>query len=122
MKRKREIVLLVCIVLQVLFTFIGMMTFVNPYCTALLRPFIFGSFIPPVRSNMSELYYDIKDSLSILVAIFIYIGYSGMIGHIVFRYNLEGYTYFASVNDSMYHMMVLLTTSNFPDIMIPAYK
>ena len=43
-------------------------------------------------------------------------------GHFLFRYEYEGYTIFASVEDSFYNMLILMTTANFPDIMLPAYS
>ena len=39
-----------------------------------------------------------------------------------FSGTLEGVQYFDSFNNSFYNMLVLITTSNFPDIMLPAYQ
>jgi len=47
--------------------------------------------------------------------------YFAWIGQIIFRGTPEGVKYFSSYGDSFYNMLVLITTSNFPDVMLPAY-
>ena len=39
----------------------------------------------------------------------------------MFSGTVQGVQYFDNTNDSFYRMFVLLTTANFPDIMLPAY-
>jgi hypothetical protein len=39
-----------------------------------------------------------------------------------FRGTQQGIQYFSSYPDTFYNMLVLLTTTNFPDIMLPAYS
>ena len=62
-----------------------------------------------------------KDSASIVVVIFLFIVYFGTIGHYLFRYSLTGYNSYSSVSESFYSMTILMTTANFPDIMLPTY-
>ena len=35
---------------------------------------------------------------------------------------MEGFLYFENVSISYYNMLILLTTANFPDVMLPAYN
>ena len=62
-----------------------------------------------------------KDSAQFLVAIFMFIAAYALTGLYLFRYSYEGFAYFNSFEDSFYNMVILMTTANFPDIMLPAY-
>ena len=48
------------------------------------------------------------------------IGYFSVIGFYLFRGKTEGYLNFSTQGNTLYQMTILLTTSNFPDIMLPA--
>jgi hypothetical protein len=54
--------------------------------------------------------------------IFAYVTFFSLIGFYSFKYSLEGFTWFPTANQSFYQMLILLTTANFPDIMLPAYN
>ena len=119
---KRNTVLLICFCLVFLDNIVAMVFFTRPFVSELLRPIVFGSFLHLIRVNARQFYHDVKDSASILVAIFLFIGFYGLIGHFLFRYKFEGYLYFESIGESFYNMMILMTTANFPDVMLPVYK
>jgi len=40
----------------------------------------------------------------------------------IFAGTVEGVEYFSTLVESLNTMMVLLTTSNYPDVMLPAYE
>ena len=42
-------------------------------------------------------------------------------GMILFNDSVEGELYFSSLSDSCWYMLILLTTANYPDVMMPAY-
>ena len=42
-------------------------------------------------------------------------------GFFVFKNTFEGYTFFQTPGISLYEMFICLTTSNFPNVMLPAY-
>jgi uncharacterized membrane protein (DUF106 family) len=63
----------------------------------------------------------IKDSIPMVIFIMIYILYFAWMGQRLFSGTLEGVQYFGQIGDSFFNMLVLMTTSNFPDIMLPAY-
>jgi hypothetical protein len=44
------------------------------------------------------------------------------VGLLLFRNTDEGHEYFPNFSSAMVHMLVLLTTANYPDVMMPAYN
>eukprot|EP00347_Sterkiella_histriomuscorum_P013051 403366203 len=54
--------------------------------------------------------------------IILYIVFYSFLGMRLFQGTVEGVQYFSTFVDSCFNMLVLLTTSNFPDIMLPAYE
>ena len=71
---------------------------------------------------MKHLLSDLYDSGVILIFIFLYIITWAVFMGFIFRNSVEGYFYFKDISSSFYSMMILLTTANFPDVMLPAYK
>lgn len=55
------------------------------------------------------------------IFIFLYVFYFAWMGNRLFAGTIEGVENFSGLNDSFFYMFVLLTTSNFPDVMLPAY-
>ena len=53
--------------------------------------------------------------------IMLYVFYFSWMGNRLFSGTIEGIEYFSTINESFFSMFVLLTTSNFPDIMLPSY-
>ena len=62
-----------------------------------------------------------KDSIVMIIIIFAYVFYFSFLGYFMFNGQLEGTSSFANFSDSFFYMLVLLTTANDPDIMLPAY-
>ena len=121
-KRLRNILLSIAVGIIFLEDVIVMILFVRPYLSVILRPFVFACFLHLVRLNFRHFYHDLYDSATILVTIFIFIAMYALIGHFLFRYSFEGFQNFASVSDANFNMLILMTTANFPDIMLPAYS
>jgi hypothetical protein len=67
-------------------------------------------------------YRVIKSSVGIFSLILFLIVYCAWIGNIIFRGTIEGTTSFPSFGASFFTMFTLLTTSNYPDVMLPAYS
>ena len=57
-----------------------------------------------------------------VVFIISYVFYFAWMGNRLFSGTIEGVQYFSGLNDSFFFMFVLLTTSNYPDIMLPSYQ
>lgn len=62
------------------------------------------------------------DSVQMIVFIIFYVMFFAMLGYRIFRGSVEGVQYFPDYVDSCFNMLVLLTTANSPDIMLPAYE
>lgn len=56
-----------------------------------------------------------------MFAILAYILIFATMGFYLYIGTLEGVTYFKDIYDSAFNLMILLTTANFPDVMLPAY-
>ena len=63
-----------------------------------------------------------KDSMPMVLFIMVYILYFSWMGERIFSGTLEGVQYFGTFGDSVFNMLVCMTTSNFPDVMLPAYQ
>ena len=55
------------------------------------------------------------------MTIFIYVGFFTIVGFYLVRGTIQGYQNFTSLGETLYQLLILLTTANFPDIMLPAY-
>jgi len=56
-----------------------------------------------------------------VIFIMIYVFYFAWMGNRLFAGTIEGVETFSNLNDSFFFMFVLLTTSNYPDVMLPSY-
>ena len=121
-RKLRNILLSISVAIIFIENLIVMIIFARPILSPFLRPFVFACFLHLVRLNARHFYHDLKDSAVILVTIFLFIAMYALIGHFLFRYRKEGYDYFATISDSNFNMLILMTTANFPDIMLPAYS
>lgn len=93
-----------------------------PFVNNLFRPWISIIFFASIRQNLKSVIFDFKDSLVVLMCIFLYVAYFSVIGFFIVEATFEGYTDFDTIGDTFYEMIVLITTSNFPDVMLGAYN
>ena len=92
-----------------------------PWVAAMIRPLFLMISIRVMREFGKRYLLVIKDSIPMVLFIIIYILYFAWMGQRLFSGTLEGVQYYSSIGDSFFNMVVLMTTSNFPDIMLPAY-
>jgi predicted permease len=88
----------------------------------MIRPFFLMTSIRSMRDYAKRYSLVIKDSTPMVLFIVVYILYFSWMGQRLFAGTLEGTQYFGTLGDSFFNMLVLMTTSNFPDIMLPAYQ
>ena len=94
----------------------------NPFLTNLLRPAFIIVQVDSLRDSFERLYYVVKDSGPIVLYMLANVTFFAFLGERMFIGTLEGATYFFSFKESWANMFILMTTCNFPDVMLPAYK
>lgn len=60
------------------------------------------------------------DQMQALLLLFLL--FSSWLAYVIFEDTEQGKTKFSSYGSTVYHMFILFTTSNNPDVWIPAYK
>ena len=95
--------------------------FASAYLNIMLRPVLFVLSIRSVKQFWRRYMTVIRGSLPMVIFILIYVFYFAWMGNRLFSGTIEGVENFSTLNDSFFYMFVLLTTSNFPDIMLPSY-
>jgi len=92
-----------------------------PLVAAACRPIFFVLMFRGVRQCWMRVAYVMIDSLQMVILIVIHILFYAWLGNRYFNGTPEGVLYFDTFLNSAYNLLVLLTTANFPDIMLPAY-
>ena len=95
--------------------------FIYPYLNAFIRPVLFTLTIRSVKSFWRRYLIVIKGSAPMVAFILVYVFYFAWMGSRLFAGTIEGVETFSNLNDSFFYMFVLLTTSNYPDVMLPSY-
>ena len=95
--------------------------FLYPYINAFSRPVLVTLQVRSVRTFWRRYLLVIRGSLPMVFFILVYVFYFSWMGNRLFAGTIEGVQNFANLNDSFFYMFVLLTTSNYPDVMLPSY-
>ena len=95
--------------------------FIYPYINVFIRPILFTLTVRSVKSFWRRYLTVIHGSLPMVIFIAIYVFYFAWMGNRLFAGTIEGVETFSNLNDSFFYMFVLLTTSNYPDVMLPSY-
>lgn len=95
--------------------------FIYPYVNAFIRPVLFTLTVRSVKSFWRRYISVILGSLPMVIFIMIYVFYFAWMGNRLFAGTIEGVETFSNLNDSFFFMFVLLTTSNYPDVMLPSF-
>lgn len=93
-----------------------------PWVAALIRPIYLIITTRLIRDYWSRYLLVIQDSATMVLFILVFLLYFSWIGQRLFSGTLEGVQFFSSFGDAVFNMLVCLTTSNFPDVMLPAYQ
>jgi len=93
---------------------------VFPWLSNLIRPVELVVTIQLLRNYMRRYLYAMKDTFFMVVLILGYILYAAFVGSVLFAGTIEGSQYFNSIWSAFWSLFVLITTANFPDIMLAA--
>ena len=94
----------------------------NPILTSLCRPVFIVLQVDSLKNTFTRVYYIIIDSAPIIVCMLTTVFIFAFIGERMFLGTLEGTQNFYNFKESFLSMFILMTTANFPDVMLPAYN
>ena len=63
-----------------------------------------------------------KELFFIIFSLFMYVLLFAILGSFYFRESFEGVSYMQGIRDTNFQLLILMTTANFPDVMLPAYN
>lgn len=87
-----------------------------------MRPVLVTFLIRNIRSFWRRYILVIKGSLPMVLFIVVYIMYFAWMGQRMFSGTIEGVETFSTFFDAFFYMFVLMTTANYPDVMLPSYN
>lgn len=108
--------------IAVLDNMLSIVTGDSPYVSQFIRIVHLIVFIRSLREALKRIALVIWDSKEILLVVIAFIFLFGWVGFRLFRGTQQGEAYFSSLSEGIWSMMVLLTTANFPDVMMVAYN
>ena len=117
----RNYALVVITIGSVIDHILGLFYLYNAIFSLLVRPVVVFIFFSSIRSNLFVIAHTCKDTMIILLTILSYVMLFALVGYYLFRDEFEGITLLSDMNASYYQLLILLTTANFPDVMLPAY-
>ena len=94
----------------------------NPFLTSLCRPIFIVVQIDSLKSSFIRVYYIVIDSAPIIISMLTTVFVFAFVGERMFLGTLQGTQNFYNYKESWLNMFILMTTANFPDIMLPAYN
>ncbi|KAE9231719.1 hypothetical protein PF004_g10131 [Phytophthora fragariae] len=88
----------------------------------LIRPFIMITMSHRLRAGFSSLLRALPRFADGLITLIFLIVLYAVLGMVLFVGSTEAGTYFKSFDDTCMSLIILLTTANFPDVMMPIYS
>ncbi|CAG7819923.1 unnamed protein product [Allacma fusca] len=91
--------------------------------TRALRPIFLvdNRYCRGVRRFVRQVLQSLPPILDMMVLLFFFVFIFTLLGHFIFGHDTDD-PFFSSVDESFINMFVLLTTANYPDVMMPAYS
>lgn len=92
------------------------------HVAALIRPFLLLTQFRVLRNHFFKIMFVLYQALPMFLLILLFVAYYSWMLQRGYSGTVEGVKYFVGPHSSFYNMLVLLTTSNYPDVMLPAYE
>lgn len=73
-----------------------------PYLANFLRPVAVLIFSSSIRGTMKQVMFNARDSIAVIMTIFIYIGFATIIAYYLFRGTIQGYQNFTTLGETAY--------------------
>jgi len=116
------------LVVQIILTIIAIIDIIisqifnqGPFICRFIRIFLVVLFIRSLRESIIRILRVVYDSKEIVFLLIAYNIFFSWIGTILFKGTQEGERYFSTLTEGSWNLLILLTTANFPDVMLPAY-
>jgi len=92
-----------------------------PWITEMLKPVLLLSAYQDIRLYARRFIYVVINSSGIVFCILFYVFFFCYQATYLFAGTVEGSLNFPGISDSFYTLFISLTTSNFPNVMLPGY-
>ncbi|XP_029642687.1 two pore calcium channel protein 1-like [Octopus sinensis] len=91
--------------------------------TRAVRPFFLmdSYYCKGVRRFTRQIFQSLRPIFDMLLLLLFFMLIFSILGFYLFS-DINNYTYFSTIQDSFVSLFVLLTTANYPDVMMPAYN
>lgn len=101
-------------------TFSGIFDY--PAFLDILKVFIALVFVRTLREGWRRIFSVLFQSSALLMMIAAYVIFSSVTAYILYHGTVEDKKFLPNLQTTVFSMFVLMTTSNYPDIMIPYYR
>eukprot|EP00927_Polykrikos_kofoidii_P018647 TRINITY_DN18668_c0_g1_i1.p1 TRINITY_DN18668_c0_g1~~TRINITY_DN18668_c0_g1_i1.p1 ORF type:complete len:753 (+),score=67.13 TRINITY_DN18668_c0_g1_i1:148-2406(+) len=88
-----------------------------PYC----RSILLVAYDSSLQQEMNSLFRSVKELLKVFFMLALFVVVYAWVGAVLFTINGPEGEYFTDFGTSLWTLLVLLTTNNFPDVIIPGY-
>ena len=119
--RLRTILIFLFGLISIVSTVICVLKHKFPVVVNFCRPVILLLYFTGLRRSVKSILLSLYDTMVILISMSAFIVIYCLVGYSLFRSGPQGQTVFTSMNSTMYQMFILMTTANFPDVMLAAY-
>ena len=92
------------------------------YLSNWIRPIVAITFMGQVRQQFNNVLFTMKELAIFVASLFIYVLIFALLCAFYFRESFQGVMYMSSIHETFFELFILLTTANFPDVMLPAYN
>lgn len=93
-------------------------TIYHPYA----RLLILITMLPSAQRDLRVLVNMLPEIFNVLLLLAVFMGFYAWFGTVMFVDSEQGHLYFSSLIESLWSLYIMVTTANYPDVMMPAYN